>query len=43
MPSDGSTLNDTNYLCQVCLNPTSKLIKSSIGTTSSSNADEGLF
>jgi hypothetical protein len=43
MPSDGSALNDMNYLCQTCSNSTNKSIKSSLGTTSSSNADEGLF
>jgi hypothetical protein len=43
MPSDGSLLNNMNYLCQTCSNPANKLIKSSVGTTSSSNADEGLL
>jgi hypothetical protein len=41
MPTDGSSLNDINYLCQICSSPASKLVKSSAGITSSSNADEG--
>ncbi len=40
MPTDGSSLNDMDYLCQICLNPGSKLVKSSTGIT---NVDEGLF
>jgi hypothetical protein len=43
MPTDGSTLNDMDYLCQICSNSGSKLVKSSSGITTSSNADEGLF
>ncbi len=39
MPTDGSSLNDMDYLCHICSNRTSKLIKSSTGIT---NADEGL-
>ncbi|CAF1377422.1 unnamed protein product [Adineta steineri] len=40
MPSDGSTLNDMDYICQGCINPTNKLVKSSVGIISSSNVDE---
>lgn len=43
IPTDGSKLNDMDYLCQICTNPGSKLVKSSTGISSSSNADEGLF
>ncbi|CAF1156843.1 unnamed protein product [Adineta ricciae] len=39
-PSDGSTLNDTDYLCQICVNPMNKLVKPSMGTNSSLTADE---
>ena len=43
LPSDGSPMNDLDYLCQACSKSTNKLVKSSIGIASSSNADEGLF
>lgn len=43
MSSDNSPLNDMDYLCQTCSNSSNKLVKSSTGTASSSNVDEGIF
>ncbi len=41
MPTDGSSLNDMDYLCQICSNSGSKLVKASAEITSSSTIDEG--
>lgn len=44
IPTDGSILNDMDYLCQICSNSANKLVtKPLTGRTSSSNADEGLY
>ncbi|CAF4812358.1 unnamed protein product, partial [Rotaria socialis] len=40
IPSDGSPMNDLDYLCQTCSKSKNKLVKSSIGTAPSLNADE---